>query len=251
MASRPWWEISWRSLTKPGTLHIAKASPEGYQELARLDLFEEQSWSALAFAGGKLYARSMAHLARIDPTGSSTESTPPVSDTPEWWGSTQFGQFLVNLGEEDDPTAALESYLEEQGTHPFREAGGVVHFVFETDGGAAGIVGDMIGYRREDAMTPIPGTDYFYYTTRLEPDAAVAYGFIPAFGEVQADPRGGEEGGSLFGDASWLTQPAWERPAHEIAGAPAAQGRLESVNWKISEEDDGQREAKIYLAAGL
>ena len=51
-----------------------------------------------------------------------------------------------------------------------------------------GIVGDMIGFRREDPMTRLDGTDVFYYSTRLEPDAAVTYGFIPDYGEPVPDP---------------------------------------------------------------
>ena len=76
-------EIAWRSrnpgdafltrvgnklvaMTKPGTLHVALASPDGYTELASLELFDEHSWSEVAAADGHLFARSMGRLARID-----------------------------------------------------------------------------------------------------------------------------------------------------------------------------------------
>ncbi len=55
-------------MNKPGVLRVAKASPEGYQEITHLELFEEHSWSAPAYADGHLYARSMGQLARIDIT---------------------------------------------------------------------------------------------------------------------------------------------------------------------------------------
>ena len=63
-------------MNKPGTLRVAKASPEGYQEVTSLDLFGEHSWSAPAYANGRLYLRSMDQLARVDiVSGSSVAKT--------------------------------------------------------------------------------------------------------------------------------------------------------------------------------
>ena len=51
------------------------------------------------------------------------------------------------------------------------------------------IVGDLIGERREDPMTRLPGTDLFYYEARLEPDMRVSYEFVRNFEERLLDPR--------------------------------------------------------------
>ncbi len=53
-------------MNKQGTLRVAKVSPEGYEEVASLKVFEDHSWSAPAYANGKIYLRSMGQLARID-----------------------------------------------------------------------------------------------------------------------------------------------------------------------------------------
>ena len=65
-------------ITKPGSLHVIDASPDGYNEIARLDLFDEHSWSEVAFADGHLFARSMARLARVD---LGVPSTPAGGDS--------------------------------------------------------------------------------------------------------------------------------------------------------------------------
>ena len=51
-------------MTKPGMLRVAKASPEGYDEVTTLELFDEHSWSAPSYAAGHIYARSMGYRLR-------------------------------------------------------------------------------------------------------------------------------------------------------------------------------------------
>ncbi len=237
-------------LTKPGILRIAKATSEGYQELTHLDLFEEQSWSAIAFADGRLYARSMGYLARVEPTATGAAEPKASKEAPTWVAATDFGRFLESLESAADPSATLATFLEQQEAFPIVEAGGVVHFVFQSDAPVAAIVGDMIGFRREDPMIPIAGTDYFYYSSRLEPDAIVAYGFIPAYGEVEPDPRNPRKVSGLFGKTSWFAMPAWEPPVYDGAETPAAVGRLETLKWELSKDEGGQRKATVYLPPG-
>ena len=80
-------------MTKPGSLHIAEASPDGYNELARIDVFEEHSWSEVAYAGGHLYARSMSSLARIDLATAVTSA----SSEDALIRDTEFGLFLTEV----------------------------------------------------------------------------------------------------------------------------------------------------------
>jgi enterochelin esterase-like enzyme/outer membrane protein assembly factor BamB len=256
-------EIQWRSrepgdgfptlvggklviLTKPGSLHVVEASSAGYNELARLDLFDEHAWSEVAYADGHLYARSMAHLARIDP-GSAA---PAVSVNESWTSDTEFGRVLANVSRADDKTAVLEAYLAEQASFPIVETSGAVHFVYRGESEDVGIVGDMIGFRREDPMTRIDGTDLYYYSTRLEPDAAVTYGFITDFGEPVADPLNPNDGEGLFGEVSWLAMPAWDAPDFLDQADPERQGRLELLEWESQVLEDQTRTAQVYLPAG-
>ena len=194
-------------ITKPGSLHVVDASPEGFNEVASVDLFEDHSWSAVAYADGHLYARSMAHLARIDVQGSApevvAEGDGEGDGSAAWIGGTAFGAFLAKVDGADDKKAAVDAFLEAQSSFPIIEPSGAVHFVYRGEAEDVGIVGDMIGYRREDPMNRVAGTDLFYYSMMLEPNAAVDYGFLPDFaGEPVADPRNEQKGAGLFGEVS-------------------------------------------------
>jgi len=255
-------EIAWRSrepgdgfptlvgdelviITKPGSLHVAKASPEGYKELARLDLFEEHSWSAVAYSDGHLYARSMSQLARVHPGGEEAAAGSAAA-TP----TTAFGRFLAEAEGAEDKNAVVDAFMSRQGSFPIVEDTGVVHFVYRGEAEDVGIVGDMIGFRREDPMTRLDGTDLFYFTTRLEPDAAVTYGFIVDYGEPVADPNNPSEGKGLFGEVSWLGMPAWRTPDFLDEADASRQGRLETLEWDSEVREDQKRTAEVYLPAG-
>jgi len=232
-------------ITKPGSLHVAKASPEGYKELARLDLFEEHSWSEVAYADGHLYARSMAQLARIHPGGEQAAASSATTAM-----TTAFDRFLAEAEASADKTAVVDAFLSRQDTFPIVEDTGVVHFVYRGEAEDVGIVGDMVGFRREDPMTRLDGTDLFYYTTQLEPDAAVTYGFIVDFDEPVADPNNPSEGKGLFGEVSWLAMPAWQEPDFLDEADASRQGRLESLEWESEAREGQKRTAEVYLPAG-
>ena len=228
-------------ITKPGGLHVAKASPDGYAAVTELDLFDEHSWSQVAYADGHLFARSMGHLARIDVTsgGSSHE----VGQS--WLARTRFGAFLAELERTPDKAALVDTFLEKQGSFPIVEAPDVVHFVYRGEAEDVGIAGDMIGSRREEPMTRVQGTDLFYYSTRLEADAAVTYGFIVDFGETMADPRNPLPGKGLFGEVSWLSMPARDVAVFDGEPDTSRQGRMETVEQdREMGEDEGQDEGE-------
>jgi len=256
-------EIQWRSrkpgdgfpilvgdkliiITKPGSLHVAETSSEGYRELARLDLFDEHSWSEVAYADGHLYARSMAHLARVDGGGGAPSGA--VGD--RWIPDTEFGRWLAEVERSEDKSAAVDAYLAEQTSFPIVEATGAVHFVFRGEAEDVGIVGDAVGFRREEPMTRLDGTDLYYYSTRLEPDAAVTYGFITDYGEPVPDPRNPKKGEGLFGEVSWFAMPAWNAPDFLDEAAASRRGRMESLDWDSQVFEDQTRTAEVYLPAG-
>ncbi len=231
-------------MTKPGTLHVIEASPEAYKEVAQIELFDEHSWSEVAFADGHLFARSMGHLARIDPAQAEDGGSAAAS----WIASTGFGAFLAGLDGAEDRKAAVDAFMAEQKSFPIIEpSAGAVHFVYRGEASDVGIVGDMIGFRREDPMTHVPGTDLFYYSTQLEPDAAVSYGFLPDYGEPIPDPLNDRANGGLFGEVSWFSMPAWQ--SGDFFGEASAKGRLETVEWE-SKIIEGPRSVQVYLPAG-
>ena len=234
-------------MTKPGTLHLARTSAEGYDEQARLDLFDDHSWSEVAYADGHLYARSMSQLARIDFVRG--ETTAAAAD-PEPTVGSEFEAFLAAVADATDKARLVDEFIERQPGLPVVEETGDVHFLYRGPAADVGIVGDMIGFRREDPMTRVAGTDLFYYSTRLEPDAAVSYGFIPDYGEPVPDPLNPEGSSGLFGEVSWLAMPAWS-PADYLEEAPAdRRGTREDLEWASEAYGGRTRKAGVYLPAG-
>ncbi|MFQ5720525.1 MAG: PQQ-binding-like beta-propeller repeat protein [Acidobacteriota bacterium] len=243
-------------MTKPGSLHLATISPDGYHEMSRIDLFDEHSWSEVAIASGHLFARSMGHLARVDVTSSGRRAEAAGT----WLASTDFGRFLTSLSAGEDQAERIDAYLARQKTFPIVEGSDVVHFIYRGEAEDMGIVGDMIGFRREDPMQRVAGTDLFYYSIRLEPDAAVTYGFIKDYGEPIPDPRNPIGADGLFGKVSWLAMPAWQPPGFIGEAAEGTQGRLESVTWerevasRLGDDEKTVKQewtAQVYLPAGF
>ena len=233
-------------MNKPGTLRVAKASPEGYQQVAALELFEDHSWSAPAYSNGHLYVRSMSQLARID-LGSAGDAQ--TEEKVSWVASTSFGRFLAGVESASDKTTAIDAYLAKQDSFPIIEDSGAVHFVYRGEATDVGIVGDMIGFRREDPMTQIAGTDLYHYSTRLEPDAAVTYGFIVDYSEPLPDPLNEATTEGLFGEVSWFAMPAWRTADFVEESNSSRQGRLESYEWTSEIKEGQNRLASVYLPA--
>ena len=234
-------------MNKPGTLRVAKATPDGYQEVASLEVFADHSWSAPAFANGHLYLRSMGELARIDIGSGTGDVTEAATD---WVAATAFGQFLAEVEASDSKAATIDTFLGQQKSFPIIESSGAVHFVYQGEGTDIGIVGDMIGFRREDPMTRVAGTDFFHYSTRLEPNAAVGYGFIIDYEDPVPDPRNDAISDGMFGEVSWFSMPAWRAPEFVNEAETGRRGTLETYEWESKVKEDQQRTASIYLPAG-
>ena len=256
-------EIAWRSrepgdgfpiivgdqlvmMTKPGSLHVIDATSAGYHEVTSIELFEEHSWSEPVFAEGYLFARSMARLARIDPGAAADGGA--VRNA--WFAGTVLGRFLAGLEGQEDKAAAIDAFLAEHPDGPIVQDDGTAHFLYRGAAQDVGIVGDMIGYRREDPMSRVPGTDLFHYTIRLEPTAASTYGFIADYGDPVPDPRNPRKASGLFGDVSWFAMSAWDAPDFLDEAPSAMRGRLESVEWDSAIYEGQPRKAEVYLPPG-
>ena len=70
-------------VTKAHTLHVGPASPQGWQERARLELFPEHlAWTAPTVAGDALFARSLGELVRVDWKSEPAPPPPPRRGLP-------------------------------------------------------------------------------------------------------------------------------------------------------------------------
>jgi len=248
--------------TKEGSLHVAEASPAGYNEVARLDLFSDLTWTPPSFANGSIFVRSLGEMARIDIL-SGTEIQHSEADTREDLVDSGFEAFLKEVKTATNKKDVVDRFMAAQLEFPVVEEERFVHFLYRGDAEDMAIGGDMIGARQEAPMTRIEGTDLFYYSTELQPDARVSYMFFLDFQNETLDPLNPRTTRSTIWGSdmehqvrgtekqlSWLAMPRWKHPAHlnpPPVGVP--RGRVENHDLR-SDIFGITHSIDVYLPAG-
>lgn len=249
-------------LTKDGTLHVAEASPEGYRELAGIDVFADMTWSPPSIGLGSIFVRSIGEIARIDIRRAPRVTDTVVATAGDAPAGSEFAAFLSDLQQTADKASAIDRFLAAQETFPIIEGRDLVHFVYRGEADDLALAGDVIGARQEGRMHRAPDTDLFYFSVGLEPDARVNYRFIRDYQEIR-DPRNSRTTVSeVYGpemeimsdgsvsDMSWLAMPDWEPAAHlEPPSADTPRGRV--VEHTIATEIFGPTlPIRVYLPPG-
>ena len=250
--------------TKAGGLHVAMASPDGYEEVAGLKLFDELAWTPPSFADGSIFVRSLTELARVNVrTGPATLPTEDESAaTVDAGGS--FAGFLKQVAAATDKSQVVDNFLAAQTGFPIIEENKRVHFVYRGPAEDMAIGGDMVGSRQETPMIRVGGTDLFYYSTELLPDARVNYLLFRDFEQMldplnprvtktavfSSDMEMAAAGNQVEMEMSWLAMPGWKSPAHlEEPPEGTARGRLDRRQLH-SDILDLDHILTVYLPAG-
>jgi enterochelin esterase-like enzyme/outer membrane protein assembly factor BamB len=227
-------------MTKNGSLHVAEASPEGYREVASRTLFAS-SWTPPSFADGRIYVRGLDGIAAVDlAAGASPAAGRESSD------GTRFARFLGEVMAASDKAKAVDRFLSAHESFPVIEDDGeevAVHFLYRGAAQDMAIAGDFIGDRAEEAMSRLSGTDLFYYSARLLPDARVSYYFIKDFEERLTDPMNPRKAPDLMGEVSWVGMPRWVAPTHLGEAPQERRGRIEDL-------EVAGRQVRVYTPAG-
>ncbi len=234
-------------LTKIGTLHVAPASPEGWRERSRLDLFEAAAWTPPSFAGGRLYARSVDQVAAVDVTAMA--SAGPVAIAGGAAPGSRLARFLEQVGAAADKGAAVDSFLAGIDSFPLVE-GESVAFLFRGEAQDLGIAGDWIGARRQEPMTRVPGTDLYFATARLPAGARFSYRFIKDFDQNLTDPRNPRQLADVNGEVSWVTGIGWREPTFRAEAPAGRRGRIEAHEL-VTERLPDKRTVEVYLPPGF
>jgi enterochelin esterase-like enzyme/outer membrane protein assembly factor BamB len=247
-------------LTKEKSLHVGPASPEGWKERARLDLFRDLVWSPPSFADGAVFARSQSEVARIDWGEPDASRSGPVKAAVSAVASASspFGRLLAEVEAAPDKTALVDRFLASMPPGPLVEWPDRVVFLYRASATDVGIAGDMIGDRREDPMRRVPGTDLFWYDTLLEPDARISYHFVRDFEERLPDPRNpwrvpAPRTGTLGvfpAEQSSFAMPGWRPPDHLGQAAVANRGRIEAYEVQSTTRPGAHVAVQVYVPAG-
>ncbi len=239
-------------VTKDRTLHVAPASPEGWKERARLELFQDLVWTPPSFADGAVFARSQGEIGRVEwrATDSKVASAGPRA------GAGRFARFLDEVAAAPDKGPVVDRFLAEAPSFPLVEFPDRAVFLYRGAADDMGLSGDPVGERREDPMTRVPGTDLFWYAARYEPDARLSYQFVRNFDERIADPRNPRKVPLLRNTpkgpettlVSSLAMPGWVEPTHLREAPPSRRGRLE--NLEVKNDAGAKLPVFVYLPAG-
>jgi enterochelin esterase-like enzyme/outer membrane protein assembly factor BamB len=264
-------EIKWRSrepgdgfptlvgdrlvfVTKDRTLHVGPASPRGWSERARLELFDDLVWTAASVVGDAAFARSLGELARVDWTAAAATTRAAVRPVV---ASPTFARFLEDLDRALDKAAAVDRFLAGVGDGPLIDPPDRVVFLYRGDAKDVGIATDLIGIRREDPMPRVPGTDLFFYEARVEPAARINYQFVRDFGKPMPDPRNprrvpalGPPGFGPADEASSLAMPGWSEPAHLAEAPEGRRGPMEKIEFSSLQRQGARSTLSVYVPSG-
>jgi outer membrane protein assembly factor BamB len=233
--------------TKNGSVYVGAASPDGWKEISKIDLFKNLSWSHPVYAAGGVYTKSFGELARLEwRAGKTAVSTTPVSINT----SSPFGKFLADVQSATDKTAVVDQYFSSAKQFPVVESPDHVHFVYRGEATDMAISGDMIGSLREVPMQRIEGTDVFYYSTQLEPDAQVLYRFFRNYDEQIADPKVKNQTVDRRGSPlSIFSMPGFKEPEF-LREAPAdKKGKIEARELTSTSKQGASAKFTVYLPA--
>jgi len=232
-------------ITKEGKLSIAPANRSGYTETASLQLFNDIVWSPPAFANGKIYARSMSEIACVELVTKGSEPITKAGELGKIPG-TAFANFVTELEAAGNKPEVLNAFLESHPTFPVIERDSLAHFVYIAEAEEVAITGDHLGRRIDQPMHRVAGTNLYYFSSQLEPDARITYAFTVDLQKSRVDPRNPRQIRSLFfGQASWFGMPGWEVPPHLMSNPDGPHGTVETVAFTTAAGDS--HKVRVYL----
>ncbi|MCA9250625.1 MAG: PQQ-binding-like beta-propeller repeat protein [Phycisphaerales bacterium] len=227
-------------ITKEGSMHIVKATPEKYEEVASLPVFENLAWAHPSYSNGSIYVRSLDAIARVDIVPNAATSLGSDIKTAAGDTKSKFHAFLEEVNAADDKQAVVDKFIAAQKEFPIVEDSGWVHFVYKGEGQDLAVAGDLFGARQESPMTRLADTDMFYRSVQIEPDARLNYLFMRDYEEI-TDPRNERKTVcrmltkdmemSFSGDPlemSWFSMPKWKAPAYLADTEVAHKGRIDT-----------------------
>lgn len=229
------------TISDQGHLVAVECSPNEYIEKARLPLFDQDSYTAVSYANGLLFARNLKEMAAIRVTDKAMESVAIEQPKMEFKGA--FGAWLKTVVEADNRQALIEAKLAQYPNTPIIEDG-LVHYVYRGDEKDLAVAR---GFEDEKTMFRVEGTDLFFLSEELDPASHWEYNYS-VFGEPLLDPGNPLVVGDGPQARNELRMPNWPVPDHlKEPGGPT--GKVQDLSFH-SALFDADFEIKVYLPAG-
>lgn len=232
-----------------GFVVVAKATPEGYREKARLRTLDRGSSSAPTFAADRILVRNHTQIACIRVTESGDVSEFTSGKSRYDFMKSEFGAFVDKVEAADDKKAIIDEFMNSHEQFPIVEGDSLVHFVYRGQVEDIAVVGSMTDFDSPEAMERIMGTDFYYKSFSVESNARWEYLFNIGFDKFVPDPLNPRFAPDEWGgNVSEVVMPGWAHPRH-LDEPTGERGRIESFNFE-SKVRDNEREVKVFLPLG-
>jgi enterochelin esterase-like enzyme len=127
----------------------------------------------------------------------------------------------------------LDDFMSDQASLPLIEGHDLVHFIYRGEAKEMVLHSDFVGWRYEQPMHQVMGTDLYYHSCRLEQDARVTYRFTRNIDEAVIDSLNPKSTGSgIFGKASRLHVPGWRTPEHLREHTVTYRGKIDTLTYQ-------------------
>ncbi len=239
-----------------GELVVAKATPEGFDEVARTAIFDGDTYSAPSFSGDRFFLRDVTSFAavRIVTQGPVETAAIPV-DADRYLGP--FGDILRDITALPlaDRQARIDAVFQDRASGPIVEAVdniGFAHLVYRGEAQDVGLSGNLPGFRWDDEepLHRLEGTDLFFRSFRMDPAGIWQYQMSTDFGDKSADP--GNPRYVKIRDAKWSVLSLPNAPAKpHLDALPTDTPRGRTENFTLASKHFGnEREITVYLPPG-
>jgi outer membrane protein assembly factor BamB/enterochelin esterase-like enzyme len=234
--------------TPDGELVVAKAVPDGYEEVGRSRVSERGGLTWPAFADGKIYLRNLDVISRVGVTEAKPEAAIAEAAAEPGPPAHRFEAFVREVEASDNKRALVDDFMNAQDGFPILE-GEYVHFVYRGDAEDVAITGSMTDYQLEDPLERIEGTDLYHRSYAIEPGARWEYRFNVDFENLGPDPSNPRRVPGYEGDVSEVLTAGYRAADHVRAYRGDAPGKLETFSLE-SGILENEREVTVYLPAG-
>ncbi|MEM8668032.1 MAG: PQQ-binding-like beta-propeller repeat protein [Planctomycetota bacterium] len=199
--------------TLDGALHIGDVSRDGFEEVVSLKVFdaaeEGQMWALPTLAGNSVYLRSLGAIARVDIRPGGTRQA--MVDQQNSVGPS-FAEMLKRAELADSPQSIVDAYVAERKVPVVED--GHVHFMLQGEYQDVAVGSDLFGLRQERVMSPIKGTDWFYFGAGLPKADRISYAYFADY-KPTSDPR--NPNGYVSSVAGQQMEPSFMGPGESLS----------------------------------
>lgn len=226
-----------------GEVVVARATPEGFQERARVQAFDGTGYTWPSFAGDQIFVRNLDSMAAVRVTEKMAAASGESGETHG------LATLVREVEKAENRQARLQEMLQKVDSFPWIE-GDLAHLVYQGDASDVAVVGAMAGAAGSKGMHHLEGTDFFYRTFRLDPASRWEYHFLVDLEERVADPLHSRTVPAPWGDLQFseLVMPGYSWVEHTAEPEGKPRGTVDTFTFKSA--SGIEREARAWLPPG-